>query len=99
MANNRLPPGIELRNIDGDIAARSDQFMPNANIWEADGIPSDAFHVMTMVGSDNNPELLRSARFVDLWETAPIPQKMELLPDEERIPWTNDGKLSAYNGT
>ncbi len=62
-------------------------------ILEADGIPDDAFHVMEMVGSDNNPALLRSARFVDLYQTMPIPEVMELLPNEERIPWANDGRL------
>lgn len=95
---NGLPSGVNLRSLDGEEQARTDQHMPYENIWEADGIPSQAFDVMTMVGSATNPELLRSARFVDLYETASIPQVMELLPNEERIPWTNDGKLASYNG-
>lgn len=57
------------------------------------GIPADAFHVMTMVGSDNNPHLLLSACLADTTYTQSIPEVMELIPNEYRVPWTDYGPL------
>lgn len=63
-------------------------------ILDGDGIPDEAFDVMTMVGSNTNPELLLSARLVDTTYTASIPEVVELLPNEERVPWAGgDGRL------
>lgn len=57
------------------------------------GIPADAYHVMTMVGSDANPALLLDARFIAQYETESIPEVVELLPNEERIPYPNDPRF------
>lgn len=63
-------------------------------ILEDEAIPDEAYHVMTMVGSDANPELLLSARMVDTTYTASIPEVVELLPNEERVPWAGgDGRM------
>jgi len=83
-------PGMLLRDLE-----RPNWLPPSSPeiILDDEGIPSDAFAVMTRVGSTVNPHLLRSARFVDLWETASIPEQVELLPNEERVPWANDQRL------
>jgi hypothetical protein len=62
-------------------------------IWTPDGIPNEGFRTMTMVGSDTNPYLLRSARIVDCYYQASIPEVMELIPNIERVPWSDDQRL------
>lgn len=63
-------------------------------ILDDESIPDEAYHVMTMVGSDANPQLLLSARLVDTTYTAPIPEQVELIPNEERVPWAGgDGRF------
>ena len=62
-------------------------------IRDDDGIPSDAFEVMTQVGGGMNEHLLRSARMVDLYQTEPIPEVVELLPNEVRVPIGHDPRF------
>lgn len=62
-------------------------------ILDDDGIPTEAFETMTRVGSDANPHLLRSARIVDNYYMAPIPEQVELLPNEERVPISFDPRM------
>lgn len=62
-------------------------------ILDDEGIPATALHVMQMVGSDTNPHLLRSARMVDITYTRPIPEVVELLPNSERVSWSEDGRF------
>lgn len=64
-------------------------------ILEPDGIPDEAFEVMTRVGSATNPHLLRSARTVDITYTQSIPEVVALIPDEERTPWADDGRFPS----
>lgn len=53
-----------------------------------DGIPTDAYLVMTRVGSLTNPELLLDPTPEAMFaQSLPIPQIVELLPNEERVPW------------
>ncbi len=62
-------------------------FIPNL-VLENDGIPADAFAVMTSVGSTMNPHLILNptpeAMFAQSWQ---IPQVVELMPNSERIPF------------
>lgn len=63
-------------------------FVPNL-VLDDDGIPTDAFLVMTRVGSTMNPHLVLDPTpeglFAQAWQ---IPQIVELMPNSERIPWT-----------
>jgi len=56
-------------------------------ILDADGIPTDAFE----------PGFEDVSYFVQPWiftgYFAPIPQEVEVLPDIERVPWTDDQRL------
>lgn len=62
-------------------------------VYDSDGIPSDAFEAMTNVGAANNPHLLLSARMIDNYYWEPIPEIVELLPNEQRVPIANDPRF------
>jgi hypothetical protein len=59
-------------------------------ILDADGIPDEALAVMTRV---DGPPLLRSARLVDTTYTRSIPEEIVLMPNLERVPWTDDARI------
>ena len=62
-------------------------------ILDADRIPSEAFDVMTQVGGGANTHLLRSARMIDNYYWAPIPEQIEMLPNSERVPLAHDPRF------
>lgn len=82
------------RPVLGEILRSSDRsamlppFVPNL-VLDDDGIPTDAYVVMTSLGSANNPHLVLNptpeGMFAQAWQ---IPQVIELMPNSERIPWT-----------
>ena len=55
-------------------------------ILEDDGIPDDAFAVMTSVNYGVNPWIF------DYYGVS-IPEEMVVIANEERVPWTNDQRL------
>jgi len=55
-------------------------------ILEDDGIPDDAFAVMTSVNYAVNPWIF------DYYGVS-IPEEMVVIANEERVPWTNDQRL------
>jgi hypothetical protein len=59
-------------------------------ILDGDGIPDEALAVM--IGVTGAP-LLRSARLVDITYTRSIPEQVVLMPNSERIPWTDDARI------
>ncbi len=72
-----------------DRSAMLPPFVPNL-VLDDDGIPTDAYLVMTSVGSTMNPHLLLDptpeGMFAQAWQ---IPQIVELMPNSERIPWSD----------
>lgn len=72
-----------------DRSAMLPPFVPNL-VLDDDGIPTDAFLVMTRLGSTMNPHLVLDPTpeglFAQAWQ---IPQIVELMPNSERIPWTS----------
>jgi hypothetical protein len=55
-------------------------------IRESDGIPSDAFSLFLSVNYAVQPWIFDAY-------TAPIPQEVAIIPNEERVPWSDDQRL------
>jgi len=55
-------------------------------ILDADGIPSDAFGVMESVNYRVNP-------WIFSYYSTPIPEYVELLPNDEKVTWSDDQRL------
>ncbi len=83
---------------DSSRSAMLPPFVPDLVLTD-DGIPTDAFLVMSRVGSTMNPHLTLDPTpeglFAQAWQ---IPQVIELMPNSERIPWTGIAGVQGSNG-